>query len=75
MSSTQFSGDLKCDHVKSGVLRIKFQIVHFDGLGYNYRFSYGPYHLKTKPFKISKIRTFLPGFQMGFEKITTICPN
>ena len=40
MSSIQFSGDLKCDHLKSRVSRIKFQMVYFDGLGYNYSYSY-----------------------------------
>ena len=44
----------------------------FQMLGFNYGYSFSSNHSKTGPFKI---RTFLSGFKMFFDKMAAICPN
>ena len=64
----KYRGDLKSDQSKSGkilnpdILKVRFQMV---GLQLWLQ-------LQSKPFKI---RTFLPIFQMVFDKMAAICPD
>ena len=73
--NSQYSGDLKSDHLKSGnIWNLKSRV--FEGLNSNdlvfkwSGFSYGYSHSKTGPFKIWM---FLSRFQMVFDKMAPIC--
>ena len=67
----EYSGDLKSNHLKSGLFEGWISIGPvFKWLGFSYGYIYSPNYLKTRPFKI---RMFLAGFQMTFDKMTAIC--
>ena len=71
--SFNYSGDLKSDHLKSGLFEgriLNGQVFKWSDLSNGYSFSSN--HSKTRPFQI---RTFLWGFYIDFGKTAAICPN
>ena len=71
--SKQYSGDLKSNHLKSGLFEGWISIGPvFKWLGFSYGYIYSPNHLKTRPFKM---RMFLSWFQMTFDKMAAICSD